>query len=145
MEIPITYIYKLYKDNKFFYVGKTCNPYERLIRYNQMYLELNENIILKMIIIDKYYDREHKWIFSEKDRIENIELPVNNEKEYNIGDDILIRSLRCKKVFDENLNKIWDTIKDCSGYYRESKDTISKWLNGYTKNPRNQKIKNLHF
>lgn len=41
---------------------------------------------------------------------------------------------KSKKIQDSNLNKIWDTLIECSTYYNENKNNMSRYLRGVRKN-----------
>ena len=128
MNYPETYIYELYKDNILFYIGKTLNPYNRLIYHFGMFGK-----DIKMVIIDTYIDLEHKYIYDylelKKDII-NKDIPSNKEKKYEIGE-TLKASDNIKpiyKIWDNKLQRNFNSLYECSKHYKISDFRIKKHL-----------------
>lgn len=128
MEYPQTYIYELYRDDTLFYVGKTLNPYSRLLYHFAFYGDK-----IQMKIIDIYIDLEHKYIYDyikDKKEIINKDIPSNKEKEYNIG--CILKTSNNKKpiykIWDNKLQKKFKSIYECSKHYKISDYIIKRHL-----------------
>jgi hypothetical protein len=128
MNYPLTYVYELYRGDALFYVGKTLNPYNRLIYH---FGTFGKDI--KMVIIDIYVDLEHKYIYDYlelKKGITNKDIPSNKEKKYEIGE-ILKSSDNSKpayKIWDNNLQRGFNSLYECSKHYKISDFRIKRHL-----------------
>lgn len=128
MEYPITYLYTLTSDNKIFYIGKTRTPKSR---FTSHYNKIKEPFIME--IIRGYIDEEDKTIIDYyKKGLINIQIPRNTEGLFSEGFKLNSNNVGSisKKVFDNKLNKTWDTISECSKYYNIGYQTISNHLKG---------------
>lgn len=147
MEYPITYLYTLryVHNNEVFYVGKTKGPKGRLSTHMD---RLNVEFHFIMEIVEEYLDEEDKLIvdfYNKGAKIINPHLPMNTEGYYEIGDTFKSYEIRSKtkKVLDKNLNKVWDSLKDCAEHYDVSYQVITNHILRKTK--RLSVLLNLEF
>ena len=147
MEYPITYLYTLTNadTNEVFYVGKTKGPKGRLSTHMD---RLNLDFHFIMEIVEEYIDQEDILIvdlYNKGVKLTNPLLPRNTEGYYEVGDKFKSYEIRSKtkKVFDKNLNKVWDSLKDCAEHYDVSYQVITNHILGKTK--RLSVLLNLEF
>jgi hypothetical protein len=130
MEYPITYLYTLSNENFIFYIGKTKAPKNRFATHCS---KIKGEFIME--IVKEYIDEEDKLIMhfiNENKNIGNLQLPKNVEGYFEIGTKFISKQVKLKNkpIFDRNLNKIWNSIKDCAAYYNVQYPTISNHLKG---------------
>ena len=145
MEYPLTYLYtlKYHGSDEVFYVGKTKSPRTRLSSHH---ISLNFHFVME--IVSEYIDEEDKLIvdyYNSGAELINPQLPRNSEGYYEVGD--IFKSLeltpKSKKVLDKNLNKIWDSLKECAQHYDVSYQVITNHIT--RKSKRFSHLLNLEF
>ena len=105
-----TYIYGLYEDDKLVYVGKTTTPKSRLVGHKSYYSGK-----LHIIILDIFNDLEQVWIEKMKNEghtLTNKESLSNADRSFNIGDKIVVNDRKYQKVFDTELDVMYESLGD---------------------------------
>jgi|3_EtaG_2_1085321.scaffolds.fasta_scaffold05737_7 predicted GIY-YIG superfamily endonuclease len=106
-----TYIYGLYQDNKLIYVGKTCNPKERLVNHKPIY---KGN--LHMVILDIYNDLELLWVEKFMNEGHELKNKENNESgvdsSWEIGDKIVNKDLKIIPIRDTELDILYPSLSE---------------------------------
>jgi hypothetical protein len=130
MKYPTTYLYTLYDNDSIFYVGKTKTPKERFRgHYN------NTNKSFTMEIVGEYIDEEDKLILNlikENKTISNLQIPKNSDGNFTVGTKFKSSDIgrRGKRIFDKNLNKMFNTWKECAEHYNITNGTIKNYFSG---------------
>jgi hypothetical protein len=153
--IPFTYIYELYIGDELTYIGKSLDPKNR---FNYHCNSSNTKKYTKMIIVDKYEDKEHTYIkkyINEGYKLSNKEIPFEKYQEFEIGT-IINRDYKPKKnnnvkdsedrrikiIEDKILNKNWRSIKECSEHYGIERNTLTYRIENGFENYTHLKILN---
>jgi len=136
MKYPTTYLYILYDSNSIFYVGKTKSPKER---FRGHYNNIKKSFTME--IVGEYIDEEDKLILDlikENKTITNLQIPKNSDGNFIVGTKFKSSDVRKKgkKIFDKNLNKIFNTWKECAKHYNITVPTINNYFSGKIKHSR---------
>jgi excinuclease UvrABC nuclease subunit len=116
-----TYIYGMLDENdEVIYIGKSINPYNRLLQHSQMGLK-------RMKIIDYFYDKESYYIekyLKEGYALQNKELSIDKSQKLEIGEILELKRKTSTKIKDTISGKIFNSFYELNQILQLPQDKL---------------------